>query len=205
MPKIIDHDQRRLEIVLATKKLIVAGGFQAATMREIAAAAGYANGALKRYFDGKDEILMATSKYVTDQLITRLEKAVEGQHGLDALSLIFEQTMPDRPENIDIARVLITFWERSIGQPELSHSFRQDLLPWRQLTEKSLEQAAGNGEVDRSLSPQVMADELLTQMVGAHVMVQLNPAEANVLQQVEHIRRRIASLRVKLPVDARFN
>lgn len=205
MPKIIDHDQRRLEIVLATKKLIVAGGFQAATMREIAAAAGYANGALKRYFDGKDEILMATSKYVADQLVARLVDAVEGYHGLAAVSEIFEQTMPNLPENTAMARVLITFWERSIGHPELSKSFRKQLLPWRQLTEKYLDQAVAHGEVASALSVSVIADELLTQMVGAHVMVQLNPVEDNIHGQVEHIRRRIAALRVNVPVDARYN
>lgn len=205
VPKIIDHDQRRIEIVLATQKLIVAGGFDAATMREIAAAAGYANGALKRYFDGKDQILMATSKYVADQLITRLEKAVDGYQGLDAVAEIFEQTMPNRQENIDIARVLITFWERAIGDAELSYSFREDLLPWRRLVEKYLEQAQRSGEMIGSATPATVADELLTFMAGAHLMIQLRPTQENIQNQVEHVRRRISALRVNLPTAVRCN
>ncbi len=45
MPKVIDHDQRRRDIIDVTWKLIVKGGIEAATMREIAAEAGFANGA----------------------------------------------------------------------------------------------------------------------------------------------------------------
>jgi len=205
VPKIIDHDQRRLEIVLATKKLIIEGGFQAATMREIAAAAGYANGALKRYFDGKDDILMATSRYATSVLIERLQQTVQGLQGLDAVSAIFEQTMPDREDNRELARVLITFWERSIGHRELSRVFRRNLNPWRQMTTMYLSQAAQNGELAGQVDPQTLADELLTLTVGAHVMVQLNNREDAIRLQVGHLRRKIDQLRAVAPVVASVN
>ena len=205
MPKIIDHDQRRLEIVLATQKLIVAGGFQAATMREIAAAAGYANGALKRYFEGKDEILVATSKHVTGLFIERLMQAVQGLSGMDAVSELFAETMPDQLQNRQTARVLVTFWERAIGNAELSDSFRQELLPWRRLVEKYLREASERGELAGTLSVGAVADELLTQVVGAHVMVQLNPVEENIQGQVENMRRRLASLRAHVPADVNSN
>ncbi|WP_203236978.1 TetR family transcriptional regulator [Nocardia panacis] len=38
MPKIIDHDQRRRDIVEVAKRLIIEGGFEAATMRSIVSA-----------------------------------------------------------------------------------------------------------------------------------------------------------------------
>lgn len=205
MPKIIDHDQRRLEIVLATEKLIVSGGFEAATMREIAAAAGYANGALKRYFEGKDQILMATSKYVSEQLIERLEKAVNGLQGLDAVSEIFETAMPNKPENIAVARVLFTFSDRAIGNETLRAAFREDLLPWRRLTEHHLRIAIQNGEIASTALPEVVAGELMTLIVGMHFMIQLHPTEENIQGQVEHLRRRINDLRIDVPMVVRYN
>lgn len=205
MPKIIDHDQRRLEIVLATEKLIITGGYEAATMREIAAAAGYANGALKRYFDGKDQILMATSKYVSDQLIARLQKVVEGKQGLEAVEQIFEETTPEKPENIGVARVIMAFWERALGNEELRRAFRESLLPWRRLTEKYLTQAVEHGEMSKNLSPEVVADELMTLTIGVHFLVQINRSDTTVHGQTEHIRRRIKELWVDVPMAARYN
>ena len=57
MPKIVDHDARRLEIVHATWRLIAAKGFRATTMREIAKASGVANGGLFPYFRNKEELI----------------------------------------------------------------------------------------------------------------------------------------------------
>ncbi|WP_346921262.1 TetR/AcrR family transcriptional regulator [Glutamicibacter creatinolyticus] len=206
MPKIIDHDQRRLEIVLATKKLIIDGGFRAATMREIAAAAGYANGALKRYFEGKDEILMATSQYATAVLVERLQRTVSGLQGMDAVSAIFEQTLPDRQDNKELARVLLTFWEQSIGNLELSKAFLRNLSPWRNLAVMYLHQAVSLGQLhSRWDDPSTVADELLTLTVGAHVMVQLDDREEIIQQHAGHLRRRISELRADVPEEAAVN
>jgi AcrR family transcriptional regulator len=59
----VDHEQRRREIVEAAWRLVARGGFAAATMREIAAEAGFANGALKYYFDSKDDLLIAAFQH----------------------------------------------------------------------------------------------------------------------------------------------
>ena len=57
MPKIVDHDERRLELVDATWRIIARLGIEGATMREIATEAGFANGALKPYFPTRDTLL----------------------------------------------------------------------------------------------------------------------------------------------------
>ena len=44
MPKIVDHDQRRRELVDASLRIIVRQGLAGATMRDIATEAGFANG-----------------------------------------------------------------------------------------------------------------------------------------------------------------
>lgn len=72
IPKVVDHDQRRSDIVDVTWQLIVDGGLEAATMRKITSSAGFTNGA-KHYFPSQDDIIEATwqralakmSEYVT--------------------------------------------------------------------------------------------------------------------------------------------
>jgi len=57
MPKIVDADQRRQELAEATARVIARAGIDAASMREIAAEAGWTTGTLVHYFADKHELL----------------------------------------------------------------------------------------------------------------------------------------------------
>lgn len=57
MPKIVDADQRREELAAATARVIARSGVDAASMREIAAEAGWTTGTLVHYFANKHELL----------------------------------------------------------------------------------------------------------------------------------------------------
>ena len=60
MPRVVDVDVRRREIVEATIRLISRGGLEAATMRDIAAEAGWTTGVVNHYFADKRELLRST-------------------------------------------------------------------------------------------------------------------------------------------------
>jgi TetR/AcrR family transcriptional regulator, transcriptional repressor of bet genes len=57
MPKIVDADQRRLELAEAAARVIARSGVDNASMREIAAEAGWTTGTLVHYFANKHELL----------------------------------------------------------------------------------------------------------------------------------------------------
>jgi len=57
MPKIVDADQRRLELAEAAARVIARSGVDAASMREIATEAGWTTGTLVHYFASKHELL----------------------------------------------------------------------------------------------------------------------------------------------------
>ena len=57
MPKIVDWDARRDEILSATWRVIARDGIAKATIREIAREAGCSRGILAHYFDDKADIL----------------------------------------------------------------------------------------------------------------------------------------------------
>lgn len=60
MPKVVDAEQRRGELTDAASRVIARAGIEGATMREIAAEAGWTTGALTHYFADKHELLLAT-------------------------------------------------------------------------------------------------------------------------------------------------
>ncbi len=107
MPKIIDHDQRRREIVEVAKRLIIGGGFEAATMRSIAAAAGFANGALKRYFPSKDSIIAATFQSVLQTMNERIGACDPSGGPAEELRHYLEAALPLDGYRIESARVLL--------------------------------------------------------------------------------------------------
>ena len=60
MPKVVDIDERRAELAAAAAQLIARAGVGAATMRDVAAEAGWTTGALTHYFADKRELLLFT-------------------------------------------------------------------------------------------------------------------------------------------------
>ena len=53
MPKIVDHDERREEILSAAIRVIDSVGLDNTTTRAIALESGYSNGVLSHYFSGQ--------------------------------------------------------------------------------------------------------------------------------------------------------
>jgi AcrR family transcriptional regulator len=60
LPRVVDVEQRRSEITEAAARLIARAGIEAATMREVAAEAGWTTGAVMHYFADKRELLLTT-------------------------------------------------------------------------------------------------------------------------------------------------
>ena len=60
MPRYIDHDQRRLDVVAVATDLVVERGRAALTIRNVAQAAGWSTKAVSHYFADMAELLHAT-------------------------------------------------------------------------------------------------------------------------------------------------
>jgi AcrR family transcriptional regulator len=85
VPKVVDHDERRVKLIEATWRTIVRDGWDAATMSAIATEAGFANGALRPYFSTKEDLLTAAFNHIFVQTGSRTIRATDGQHGIAAL------------------------------------------------------------------------------------------------------------------------
>lgn len=66
MPKKVDHDLRRHEIIGSVWRLIADEGIDAVTTRRIAEATGYSNGLPHYYFPGKDSVITEAYRYVVE-------------------------------------------------------------------------------------------------------------------------------------------
>lgn len=72
MPRIVDHEERRAELVAAALRVITTEGFAAASVRRVAQEAGHSPGSLRHYFPRQDALVEAVLAEVTEVAATRL-------------------------------------------------------------------------------------------------------------------------------------
>jgi TetR/AcrR family transcriptional regulator, transcriptional repressor of bet genes len=81
MPRKVDHEARRREIIEAVIRITLKGGLSAATFREVAAEAGVSVRLVQYYFGGKDELLLRTQQFVAMRSVERLRAWIRASDG----------------------------------------------------------------------------------------------------------------------------
>lgn len=76
MPKIVDAEARRAEIVDAVFRIVAVDGLERASLREVADEAGLAVGSVRHYFAGSEELLTHSFDAVVDRIMVRLTAAL---------------------------------------------------------------------------------------------------------------------------------
>jgi len=187
VPKQVDHEQRRIEIVEATWRIIARGGWAAATMREIAAEAGFANGGLKHYFANKDELLVAAFQRSFYRINERAALATGERTGLAAIRALCMETLPlDRERQLE-ARLAIAFWDRAASNPVLMKAQADAHAIWRHFFEQHLDIARTTGEIPEEVATALVVDELLWLTTGLQVVPLLDPKMTPAINQVRII------------------
>ncbi|HJV97743.1 MAG TPA: TetR/AcrR family transcriptional regulator [Arthrobacter sp.] len=169
MPKIVDHDERRLELVDATWRIIARLGIEGATMREIALEAGFANGALKPYFPTKDTLLEFAFSHVFNRTNQRVAKVTQGQSGLAALRAFCLEVLPLDEERVNEARIVIPFWQKAINDPQKAEIHRQSMEEWLAAIRQYLAEAREAGDVSAAVDDDTLAGQLLNMLLGAQI------------------------------------
>nr|WP_082072006.1 TetR/AcrR family transcriptional regulator [Pseudarthrobacter chlorophenolicus] len=175
MPKIVDHDERRLELVDATWRIIARQGMEGATMREIALEAGFANGALKPYFPTKDTLLEFAFGHVFNRTNRRIADVTGGRTGLDALQAFCLEVLPLDEERINEARIVIPFWQKAVTDPGKAEIHRQSMEEWADTIRRYLAEARNSGDVRTAVDDSLLASQLLNMLLGAQIEAALAP------------------------------
>lgn len=173
MPKLVDREQRRQEILEVTWRIMASRGADAATMREIAREAGYANGALAPYFSSKDALVEAAYVYVFDQTNERIGAAVAGKRGVAALRAFLVEVLPTTELTRLEARIVLPFWNRAVTDERLALLNDGAFRRWRREIGALLEQGREDGDVTVDTPDDVLVDQLLSLALGLQVLALL--------------------------------
>ena len=177
MPKVVDHDQRRVELVKATWRIIARQGIEGATLREIAAEAGFANGALKPYFGTKDDLLTFAFGHVFSQTNLRIERSTAGLAGLAAVRAYCHEILPLDETRASEARIVIPFWQKALNNAAKAQLHDESMRQWRLALHGHLAEARIAGEVHTAVADADIVGHLMNVVLGAQITAALSPDE----------------------------
>ncbi|MCF6470342.1 TetR family transcriptional regulator [Nonomuraea sp. MG754425] len=194
MPKIVDHDERRREVLSAAGRVIVRDGIDAATTRAIAKEAGYSNGVLAHYFADKDDILLSALSQSHQRIRARLTDKVAGATSLAALREVLLDNLPLDDERAAETRLEVSFWSRSLASDRLAEVQRAEAGELRAAVRELLARARGAGELRTSDDLDDLAEELLALVDGLSLHLLLYPGRLTRADAERIMRRTIDRL-----------
>lgn len=130
MPKIVDHDQRRAEIVRVIIRVIAEHGLNGTTVRTISRTGGFSSGVLSHYFSDKDEMIKFAFEGVSDLIFDRIDQRMQGAKGPERVRIILEEHLPIFNHDDETA-VALAFWEVAMHDPALRVQFKKNYGRWR--------------------------------------------------------------------------
>lgn len=171
MPKRVDHELRRAEIIDATLRVVAREGLAGATMRAIAKQLGVANGAVGHYFANQDALLAATYEEVFARTNARAAERAEGRRGLEALLATLREMLPIEAVTVDEARIVVCFWGRITTDERLRALLPKEHEAWTRSVQRMLEEAIEDRDLRADMAPGPLAELLVTTVHAMQVRV----------------------------------
>ncbi len=174
MPKVVDHDQRRAELVAAAWTVIADEGIEAATIRRIAEVAGCTTGRVTHYFDAKNEILVAALRRVHYAAGARMLDHLQTKQGTDALRAVLLDALPLDSQRALEWRVWLAFWGRASTDAALIEEHQHRYAEWRQLLQTIIAAIAGKQTAPKQVL--LLVDLVAGTIDGLGVQAVLEPS-----------------------------
>ena len=187
MPRVVDVDERRRQLAEAAARLIARAGVEAATLRDVAAEAGWTTGALTHYFADKRELLLFTFKASLagrHAFRDRPDERTPEELMIDSL----EGALPLDEERRRHWMVTIAFCAMATGDRELSEAQRDAYRDFR------AHLAAMAWLVEPQRDPAVLAEELIAAADGIALQALFDPAGWPPARQLSTLHELIARI-----------
>lgn len=195
MPKIIDWEARKGEILEATWRVIARDGLSRTTVRAIAREADCSLGILSHYFDDKLDILASALLLSHQRVRERTEKKVVGLSGMAALRIAMLEALPLDAERELEARIEVSFWGRILSDARLSELGQIEVNLLGSRLRGHLDEARDAGELRENLDLDLATQELLVLIDGISVERTHFPASVPPKRQVEMLELRLSEFR----------
>jgi AcrR family transcriptional regulator len=195
MPKIVDWDARRDEILSATWRVIARDGIARATIRAIAREARCSPGILAHYFDDKADILGSALLMSHRRVAARMDARTAGLSGLKALRVVMLEALPlDERRDLE-AQIEISFWGRALGTAELRELQHTEFDHLCARLHRHLAEARDAGELAGSVDLGLATHQLVVLIDGLSAERVLYPGRVTPGRQIEMLEALLDTFR----------
>jgi AcrR family transcriptional regulator len=199
MPKIVDHAVRREEIAEALWRVVRRDGIRAASVRTVAAEAGWSAGAVRYYFPDQDGLLSFAMDLVSRRVTERVS-AIEPKGSAIAIALRYlEETLPldaERRAEFDVWMAFMAQAQAETGAGSLHEHVDTVHDGLRRLCESLLNSLAEDGALMAGLDLRREAERLhaLIDGLALHAAIQPERSTATRIRQIlrHHLETLIA-------------
>jgi AcrR family transcriptional regulator len=203
VPKIVDHDERREEILESAIRVIRSVGLENATTRAIAKESGYSSGVLAHYFEDKDDILRSILVSTHRRFRLRLERALEGQDAIGQLLAMLYENLPLDEERHVETLMEITFWPRAASNPALREFQHESASRLLKDVETLVAGVRAAGDLSSDSTDAELAETLMAVVDGLSLHAVLFPRRLSESMQEELMLSQLVALGFRVPEDLR--
>jgi AcrR family transcriptional regulator len=202
MPKVVDHEARREELLEAVWRVIIRDGLDQATIRTFAKETGWSAGVLAHYFADKDDVVRSALKLAHERITTRWETKLAGKSGAVALRELVLDNLPLDDEREQETRLLVNYWTRRTrpgdDQPAREENWRRGP---RLVDRLAVHIAEGQdaGELRTDAAPEDVADRLLAFIDGISLHALLDPDRMSRARQTALAEQELGRLTAQRP------
>ena len=202
MPKIVDHDERREEILSAAVRVIDSVGLDNTTTRAIALESGYSNGVLSHYFRDKDDILQSILVKTHREFMDRVATSMQGKDEFGRLWAMLMQNLPLDHERHVETLMEITFWPRALSIPALREFQRDAAANCSPNSAAWSPMCDGPGGLDSDLTDADVAELLIAVIDGVSVHAELFPKRLPAAYQKRLMRAQLTTIGFRIDEKA---
>jgi len=195
MPRHVDHDARRLEIAEIAATLIAAHGPDGASLRALAAAAGWSTTAVTHYFANKRELLQHAYRAATRHAAIRV--AAVSPRASDPLRSCCEAVLPLDAERRQDCQTWLAFMGAAVGDPVLAAMQRRRVLGFRELLAETIAAEQADGRLDPQLDAESEARDLLALVHGISFEAAFDAKDWSPARQRAVLLRALGRLRAR--------
>jgi AcrR family transcriptional regulator len=195
MPKVVDHEARRAALGEAVWRVALRRGLEEATLREIAAEAGWSTGVLTHYFADKDELVCFAFRLVVERASDRYLAAAEAEDSVDRIRAALRETLPLDEERLAEARVWLAFLGRSLSHPGLAEERRAFYAQWRASLAGLIEDGRRRGHLRPGLDAEAEAVGLIALVDGLALQAVSDPTALDAARQEKLLDAAVERLR----------
>jgi AcrR family transcriptional regulator len=195
MPKIVDHEQQRLELSSTVAGALAELGLEHTTLRAVAVRHGCTKGMVQHYFADKEELMVAALVYIEEQCGQRLDGVSATDTGLALLHARLTAQLPIGAQALEEWKVRLVFGTRAALSNEMRVRLRQFQGGYQKIGVGCLRRAQRAGDLKSGLSLRNSYRALMALVCGISVSVVAGEAGLNAVNQRQILNSAIESLR----------